>query len=404
MTKQQCNCEKISSSTPTASSDSVDSTANSSSVDLQQLYDEEEIIRRKLSLRTYHLPGNNWRQDWLMYINNNHLVFGLCCHHRLHPVTTKHRLIILLGSLAFGLTVTNAVYLYYLYGDTNYDDTAFALSISLSGEVVDNLPEKNVSLDISNGMAVLWTIGASAHAMFDLLLWHMIACGYCQRRKFNHAGWNMAIAIVSIFVALASFVVLYRAYQADGAPRPDTLHLLNAEREDSRRMNELSKSEFCGSEFVLMALYWFLCVLKDPTLDFRRVMSLDWKISIPIYSMVRKQVSGKKLSKSIIKRNSMLRQVDKKTKCQWKQYHHYDSHLLTDIPSGRIQKFSTTMVGRNNDKLFASLFVFTPIIQAILFSGILGCCGKVPLVGGRPRSVALEKERVNRPSRKQMQV
>lgn len=318
MTKGQCNCEKIRSSTPTASSDSVDSTAKSSSIDLQQhLYDEEEIIRRKLSLRTYHLPGNNWGQDWLMYFKNNHLVFGLCCHHRLHPVTTKHRLIILLGSLAFGLTVTNAVYLYYLYGDANYYDTAFALSISLSGEVVDNLPRKNASLDISNGMAVLWTIGASAHAMFDLSLWHMIACGCCQQRKLNHAGWHMAIAVVSIFVALASFVVLYRAYEVD-----------------------------------------------ESNVEEQLLVSLGG-----------------------VNSTAPIRPIT----------------FETILPFGQGKPDFNFLYGYLVE-LFASLFVFTPIIQAILFSGILGCCGRIPLVGGRPRSIASEKERVHRLATVQMQV
>lgn len=35
---------------------------------------EDEIIRQKLSVRAYHLPGNSWCEDWQMYIKNNHLV------------------------------------------------------------------------------------------------------------------------------------------------------------------------------------------------------------------------------------------------------------------------------------------------------------------------------------------
>ena len=58
----------------------------------EQIEDEDEvksldeIIRQKLSARAYHLPGNNWCQDWRDYVRNNHLIFGLCCHDRLHPV------------------------------------------------------------------------------------------------------------------------------------------------------------------------------------------------------------------------------------------------------------------------------------------------------------------------------
>jgi hypothetical protein len=30
-------------------------------------------------------------------------------------------------------------------------------------------------------------------------------------------------------------------------------------------------------------------------------------------------------------------------------------------------------------------FVFLPIVSTLFFSGVLGCCGKLPLLGGRPR-------------------
>lgn len=67
--------------TPTPSTDDESS---STSLDSKQkgLDPHEEIITRKLARRAYHLPGNSWRQDLSMYIRNNHLIFGLCCHHK----------------------------------------------------------------------------------------------------------------------------------------------------------------------------------------------------------------------------------------------------------------------------------------------------------------------------------
>jgi len=41
--------------------------------------DEDEIIRQKLSVRAYHLPGNNWCEDWQMYLRNNHIVRNASC-------------------------------------------------------------------------------------------------------------------------------------------------------------------------------------------------------------------------------------------------------------------------------------------------------------------------------------
>ena len=326
MTKGNCNChcDKHSVSTPTTSTDSI-----VDEIDTQkQIYDDEAVIRQKLSIRSYHLPGNSWWQDYAMYIKNNHLVFGLCCRHRLNPVTTKHRLIILLGSLAFGLTVTNAVYLYFLYGDKDYDDTAMAFSLSLSGEVGDNLnTAKSLSFDISYGLAVLWTIGAGAHAMFDLLLWHMIACGYCQssKRNYNHAGWNMALAITSIVLAGASFVVLYRAY----------------ENEETAVDEQLLKFMDDGNSTVTIG--------EDDSSP-RRPITME-------------------TIKAFRESNPDFRFLY--------------GYLV---------------------ELGLSLFVFTPIIQTVLFSGIFGCCGRLPLVGGRPRSVKLEEERVKKLSRKELPV
>jgi len=328
MTKDRScsSCDKYNSTTPTTSTDTIDNTDPQ-----KQLYIEEAIIRQKLSIRSYHLPGNNWCQDYAMYIKNNHLVFGLCCRHRLNPVTTKHRLIILLGSLAFGLTITNAVYLYFLYDDKNYDDTAFSLSLSLSGEVFETLNDadsQNMSLSISNGMAMLWTVGSGLHAMFDLLLWHMIACGYCQNKKrnYNNAGWNVAMAVVSIFVAGASFVVLYRAYENDEV----------AGEEQLLKIIDDSNSTFSiGNEDVEFS---------------HRPMTMETIMA--------------------------LRQGNP-------DFRFLYGYLV---------------------ELGLSLFLFTPIIQTIVFSGIFGCRGRLPLIGGRPRSVMLENERVKKLARKELPV
>ena len=41
-------------------------------------------------------------------------------------------------------------------------------------------------------------------------------------------------------------------------------------------------------------------------------------------------------------------------------------------------------------EMLLSLFLYSPIIQLIFFSGVLGC-GRLPVLGGRPRSIRLEK-------------
>ena len=45
-----------------------------------------------------------------------------------------------------------------------------------------------------------------------------------------------------------------------------------------------------------------------------------------------------------------------------------------------------------------SLFVFYPLVEAILFSGALGC-GRLPFLGGRPREMKMEMQRMESKSK-----
>lgn len=175
---------------------------------------QEDVVRKRLAKCSYHLPGNSWSQDLSMYIRNNHSIFGICCHHPLHPIRAKHRIMILLGSLAFGLSATNAVYLYYLWGrNGDNDDSIF--SISLGGDIVQTLNSNHaVTVDISQGMALLWTVGAAAHSLFDMTLWYLIACPCTSKKLCRVAGWNVVVSIVMLIVAATSFVVVVRAYES----------------------------------------------------------------------------------------------------------------------------------------------------------------------------------------------
>ncbi|KAL3806257.1 hypothetical protein ACHAXA_001080 [Cyclostephanos tholiformis] len=254
----------------------------------------DSIIRYKLSKRSYHLPGNTFVQDLFMYVKNNHSVFGICCHHPLHPVTIRHRLVILMGSLSFGLTVTNVVYLLFLWGvmgeNVRHDDVAVSISLDLDGDIVDAITtEKNVRIAISRGMSILWTIGAATHSLFDLALWHMIACANTERRCCRTLGWNAAVSIVMLSVALTTFVALLRAYESGD---------VSGEVDDAEYIDERDALE--GADF----RYLYGCLLE----------------------------------------------------------------------------------------LGISLFVYTPTIQLVLFSGILGC-GVLPVFGGRFYTVREDERR-----------
>merc|ERR1719246_248190 len=40
--------------------------------------DEKLLFTKLFSIRSAHLPGNNWCQDWIQWMQNNHPVLGLC--------------------------------------------------------------------------------------------------------------------------------------------------------------------------------------------------------------------------------------------------------------------------------------------------------------------------------------
>ena len=42
-------------------------------------------------------------------------------------------------------------------------------------------------------------------------------------------------------------------------------------------------------------------------------------------------------------------------------------------------------------EFFLAVFVYSPLILTIVFTGILGCDGRIPVLGGRPREVAKEQ-------------
>ncbi|KAL9178565.1 hypothetical protein ACHAXT_001903 [Thalassiosira profunda] len=172
----------------------------------------DSIATKRVSeLHPYHLPGNNARQDWMQYMRNNHPLLGLCCHHRLHPMKWRPRLIILLGSFAYGVAITNAIYLYFLGSGRDDEQQVFALDMSLQ-ETTTHI------FSMTSGLLALLTIGSGSHAVFDRFVWTMSACGCCRaggrcetRACCKDLGTYLVIFLVTLIVALASFIVVIRA-------------------------------------------------------------------------------------------------------------------------------------------------------------------------------------------------
>jgi hypothetical protein len=266
--------------------------------------DSDELVQL-LALQVYHLPGNNWGQDWLQYINNNHPVFGICCHSALHPIGSKTRIVALVGTIIFGLALTNAFYLFYLWNPQF--DRVVAKVVTNGGD----------TLVLTTGMLLLWTLGGGVHCTFNLAMWHMAACACCRTGGCCEAvaccpslGKHMIRVFVLGIVALGVMIVLLRV----------------AINEKQDRINEsgvVTDMEDGGN-------------------------NMDNGIDIQI-----------------------------------------DDELGLDVQSASEFSFLLGYLV----EIVLSLFIYYPIGGTLLFSGILSCGFKIPVLGGRPYEVACEERR-----------
>jgi hypothetical protein len=227
-------------------------TTSSNVISGNNISDDEKELVAALGLRSYHLPGNTWCQDWSQYFANNHPIFGICCHHKKHPIGMRMRIVNLFGSIVFGLCVTNVIWLTFLYVKEDVDTAVVTISLgggvsfgattnnatnsnaTISVDLADNLSDiTNINsisnnndatstnmqeIQITEGMIMLWTVGGALHALFDNTIWYVTACVCClpgrsleRLGKFRWCGSYIAVFFVIAFTACATFAVVLRA-------------------------------------------------------------------------------------------------------------------------------------------------------------------------------------------------
>ncbi|CAJ1947711.1 unnamed protein product [Cylindrotheca closterium] len=261
-----------------------------------------------LAAQAYHIPGNTWFQDWRQFMRNNHPLFGICLHHKLHPIKSCTRMIALFGSILFGLVMTNIFYLFYLW---NPDFDQIVMSITLdSGDIYT----------LTTGMLLLWTVGGGIHASFNLCLWYIAACSCCRAGGCCEAraccpsfGKHVIRGVVLMIVIMTILVILMRI--AIGNPETDTL-------DDVATTSNVTDSN--AIDFFFTEEAWDL------------------------------NVNGTE------------------------EFHFVLAYLV---------------------QMGLSIFVYYPFFATVLMSGVLGCNGKVPLLGGRPYEVAQYKRKQQRVSK-----
>lgn len=288
---------------------------------------EDATIVQYLALGAYHLPGYTWKQDWWQFMLNNHPVFGICCHHALHPIKSCTRVVALVGSLVVGLAITNFFYLFYLWNPQFNQPLVQVAVVSDDDNVV---VEPNTTL--TTGMLLLWTLGGSIHATYNLLQWKIAACACCRpggmcetKACCPSLGKHLLRVLVAVIVAMAVLIILLRVAITNSE---NDL----ADQQELANLNDTSNSTTAddgGSSGIHF--------LDDDGIQHIEV--------------------------------------------------HHD-----------VSEFEF-LVGYLVENVLA-LFVYYPIGGTILFSGILGCGGKVPLwssmFGGRPYEIRAEERRLAR--------
>ena len=268
---------------------------------LRELYEsthietEEQRIERllvpKLASRAYHLPGNDFGQDWKQYVLNNHPVLGICFHHRLHPLKTGSRLIMLLGSFAFGIAITNAIYFYFIFTGIDSNTEAFALSISMKSGDEGDSPS---TISFSYGLVALLTVGSGSNALFDRFVWSLGACKICrpggrlesQNRCHPDSGKYVVVLIIILVICGTSMVVVMRALVEKGEEDFDIFH-------DNSKDRDFQAEDF---RFLIGYLIEFAVSLfvMNPLIEFTLFAGILGCCSLPVLGGRSREISIEK--------------------------------------------------------------------------------------------------------------
>jgi hypothetical protein len=255
--------------------------------------DSDDIVQL-LALQVYHLPGYSWWQDWWQYMSNNHPVLGVCFHYKMHPIGAKTRIVALIGTVLFGLALTNLFYLFYLWNP------------EFNRVVATVVTKSGATITLTTGMLLLWTLGSGIHCALNLAMWHIAACACCRNGGCCEAyaccpslGKHMLRIFVLGILSLCIMIVLLRV------------------------------------------------AINEQKQDYESTKGIDIRI---------------------------------------------DDQINLDIHSA--SEFS--FVAGYLVEMVLSLFIYYPIGGTMLFSGVMVCFYKIPILGGRPYEVHLEEMRRNK--------
>ena len=238
---------------------------------------DEQVLVPLLASQSCHLPGNTWCADWIQWFRNTHILFGICLHHRLHPLESWERCLLLAASISFGLVATNIVYQLDYYDA--YDDAEELISY------------KNYT--ITHGMLLLWTFGGLFHSIFDMLTWHIMACACChpggrwgdqsQSKRYKDCGSYALIPLIAALLGFAAFLVLLRASEEEHQDMNDDD---GVDADDGQQngidieIHDWRSFSFLSQYAIEIALAWFVYFPLLGTIVFSGVLGCKGRLPI----------------------------------------------------------------------------------------------------------------------------
>lgn len=236
---------------------------------------EEEVFIPLLASRSFHLPGNNWKQDWIQWFQNNHILFGICLHHRLHPLEGWERCLLLAASVSFGLVATN-IHLIYQYQLDELEMIPDEELVSYKGET------------ITLTRILLWTVGGLAHSIFDMAVWHIMACACCHpggrwgdkkdSKRFKDCGSYALIPLIVAMLVFSIFLVLLRATNPEEYDDDTTTTTTDGDMDI--HIDDWRSFAFLSQYAIELGLAWFVCFPIVGSIAFSGILGCGGRIPV----------------------------------------------------------------------------------------------------------------------------
>jgi hypothetical protein len=262
--------------------------------------EQERQITSLLGEGAYHLPENNWWQDWSQYVRNNHPFLAVCFQYKLHPIPRWMRGVGLFGSIMFGLVITNLMFIWQLSNEDEEDTAVYKLPSGqiavYDGTNVTYLDDESAVAQYteisSSGVAVLWTVGSLAHALFDSLIWYATSCsccsGDCNGRcgTFVEKSRRYCNVIVVIGVVLISGAATLGIVLRAMAEEDDTSLNAMAEadpqvaQDGAQLLSDKKNYEFLKAYSIELVLAWFAWWPVVEGLTFSGILSCGGRCSL----------------------------------------------------------------------------------------------------------------------------